>query len=146
MLRLQRRGGWIVVELGLRTAIGLEFVYAGWSKVGDPLGFADSVASFAILPNAIVSIFALALPIFEIIAGLLILGGRPRRIGAAAVFVLSLIFVIALAQALARGLDVNCGCFGPGASTTNPWIDLVRNLFTVAGCAIIYVLQARAKA
>jgi putative oxidoreductase len=121
-----------------RLGIGGAFIYAGWIKTTDPVGFADSVASFAILPNALISPFALALPIYEIAAGAVLIAGRPRRVGALALLFLTTIFCVALVAALARGLTVNCGCFGPSASTTNPWIDLARDGLVIAGCALLY--------
>lgn len=130
-----------VVEWILRLTIGAAFIYAGWLKAQDPLGFADSVASFAILPSRLVSPFALAMPMFEIGAGFLLIIGWPRRIGALALLMLTGIFCIALVAAIARGLQVNCGCFGPSASNTNPWIDLIRDLLTVAACGVLYRSQ-----
>lgn len=63
------------LELAVRLAMGGAFVYAGAIKVGDPQQFADNVASFQLLPNAIVNPFALALPVFEILTGLLLIAG-----------------------------------------------------------------------
>jgi putative oxidoreductase len=127
-----------IAELILRLLIGGAFIYAGWVKAQDPVGFADSVASFAILPRSLIAPFALALPIFEIGAGMLVLTGSPARIGALALMSLTGVFCIGLIQAIARGLDVNCGCFGPSASTANPWFDLGRDLLIIAGCAWLY--------
>ena len=127
-----------VVEWGLRLAIGGAFIYAGWLKAQDPVGFADSVASFAILPNWLISPFALALPMFEIVAGSLLVIGWPRRAGALALMLLTGVFCVALGLAIARGLDVNCGCFGPSTSTTNPWVDLARDLLIIAACLLLY--------
>ena len=127
-----------VAEWGLRLGIGGAFIYAGWLKAQDPVGFADSVASFAMLPSWLVSVFALALPMFEIVAGISLVIGWPRRIGALALMSLTGVFCIALIMAIARGLDVNCGCFGPSAAITNPWVDLARDLLIVSGCVYLY--------
>jgi len=127
-----------VAEWGLRLGIGGAFIYAGWLKAQDPVSFADSVASFAILPSWLISSFALALPMFEIVAGVLLVIDWPKRIGALALMSLTAVFCIARVLAIARGLDVNCGCFGPSSSTTNPWVDLVRNLVIVLGCVCLY--------
>jgi putative oxidoreductase len=127
-----------VWEWALRAVIGIAFIYAGWLKVQDPAGFADSVAAFAILPKWSISGFALALPIFEIIAGTLLIIGRPRRIGALALTLLSSVFCIALIWAIARGLKVNCGCFGPSVSAVDPRLDLGRDLAILLGCCFLY--------
>jgi uncharacterized membrane protein YphA (DoxX/SURF4 family) len=127
-----------VAEWILRLVIGGAFIYAGWLKAQDPLGFADSVHTFEILPRWIISYFALAMPMFEILAGTLLVIGWPRRIGALALISLTGVFCLALVYAIARGLEVNCGCFGPSQSTTNPWIDLGRDLLIIAAGAFLY--------
>ncbi|MGH7814331.1 MAG: DoxX family protein [Candidatus Binataceae bacterium] len=130
-------------ELALRVGIGALFIYAGAEKLRDPQSFADSVNSFQMLPAALIAPFALALPIFEIGAGILIAIGWPRRIGAIALLVLSVMFCIALGQALVRGLDVNCGCFGPGYSR-NPAIELTGDIVLSAACAFLYITNLNA--
>jgi uncharacterized membrane protein YphA (DoxX/SURF4 family) len=100
-----------VWEWTLRVVIGTAFIFAGWLKVQDPAGFADGVGSFAILLKWSIAAFVLALPIFEILAGTLLIIGRPRRIGALALALLTSTFCIAPIWAIARGLKVNCGCF-----------------------------------
>ena len=127
-----------LVELGLRLVIGSAFIYAGWLKAQDPVGFADSVASFAILPSPLISAFALAMPMFEILAGVLLILGKPARIGALGLMVLTSVFCVALVAAIVRGLRVNCGCFGPSVSTSDPWADLGRDLGILLACVFLY--------
>ncbi len=121
-----------------RLVLGSAFIYAGWIKSLDPVGFADSVNSFAILPSVLISPFVLALPIYEIAGGTLIIIGFPRRLGAFALLLLTGVFSIALVAAMLRGLNVNCGCFGPSTTTTTPWIDLGRDLLIILGCTAAY--------
>jgi len=133
-----RSSFWRGALLLTRLVLGAAFIYAGWIKALDPVGFADSVNSFAILPSILISPFALAMPIFEIFSGILILTGIPARLGAFALLCLTGVFSIALVSAILRGLSVNCGCFGPSASTTNPWVDLGRDILIIVGCAAVY--------
>lgn len=53
------------------------FIFAALDKLRDPLQFADSVAAFGILPIVLVSPFALGLPPFEVLCGLLMLIPEP---------------------------------------------------------------------
>jgi putative oxidoreductase len=126
------------LQLILQIGIGGAFVYAGWVKATDPVAFADSVASFAVLPHPLVGLFALWLPIFEIAAGLTVMIGWPKRIGALALLLLTAVFCVALLSAIARGLNINCGCFGASSSNTSPWLDFARDLLILAGCAFLY--------
>ena len=59
--------------LGVSLGLAAVFIYAGFEKIHDPLDFADSIAGFGILPVAFINPFALALPLFEIACGLLLL-------------------------------------------------------------------------
>lgn len=109
--------------------LGGVFVYAGVLKLADPLAFADSVASFQLLPAVLVSPVALVLPVGEILLGLALSAGVRRRVCAAVIGVLCAVFALALTQAWARGLQVDCGCFGAGAPSVAKTVGaLVRDL------------------
>jgi putative oxidoreductase len=138
MVSGDRRQAYVVLAVSLAMA-GV-FVYAAIDKIRDPLQFADSVAAFGILPAAFISLLAIALPLFEIACGLLLLGPRTRRIGALAITLLSAIFFTALASALLRGLTLDCGCFGTGApSRPRMWLELVLDMALFAGALFIYM-------
>jgi hypothetical protein len=49
------------------------------------------------------------------------------------------IFCAAIASALARGLVIDCGCFGASIpSRERMWLDLGRDLLLVAAAATVY--------
>ena len=122
---------WLV--LAIRIALGAAFVYAGAIKIQDPSEFAITVASFQILPNLLISLLALALPPFEIICGVLLIVGIWRRPAALGITLFLTIFLIAIAAALARGLTIDCGCFGTGTpSRAKMWLDLAATSFCCA--------------
>jgi Methylamine utilisation protein MauE len=89
---------------------------AGIAKLLDLVGFFAVVASFAVLPEAIIPAAALALALLELaLAGWLVFGTThtSRKMAAACVVALHVIYFIWLAIAYARGLHIpNCGCFG----------------------------------
>jgi len=130
-------------EWALRLVIGGVFIYAGWAKRNEGIEFADSVASFRILPGALIVPFMLSIVPFEIGAGAMVLTGWQKRIGALGLLIMASAYCIALALALARGITVNCGCFGTSAVGTNPWLDLGRDLLLAAGCAVLYRITTR---
>ena len=132
--------------LAIRIALGAAFVYAGAVKVTDPMQFADNIASFEILPNAIVSIFALSLPIFEIIAGFLLVVGFWRYPASLGILILCAVFVVAVAAALARGLTIDCGCFGPSEpSRAKMWLDLGRDIVLLLAASLVYLQPSRSE-
>ncbi len=122
-----------------RIAVGVVFVAAGAAKLGDPASFADSIASFRLLPGVLVSALALGLPPFEILSGLLLAIGWRRSAAALSVLIATGLFAAALVSALARGLIIDCGCFGSGApSAGRMWLDLLRDLALFAITAAVY--------
>lgn len=128
----------------LRVILGAIFTYAGITKIQEPLNFADSIASFQMLPSQFINIFALALPPFEIIVGLMLITGWKVRLATFATLALSVIFAIALGQALVRGLEVDCGCFGSGEpSVLKTWASLGRDILLIAASLLLYGVYSR---
>jgi putative oxidoreductase len=116
------------------------FTYAGSDKIRDPLQFVDSVAAFGMLPNALLTPFALGLPVFEILCGLMVLAPPTRRIGALALTLIIAMFVVALVSALARGLTLDCGCFGAGApSRPRMWFEAALDVGLFAVALLVYL-------
>jgi putative oxidoreductase len=134
------------LEWMLRLAIGGVFIYAGWAKRNEGIEFADSVASFRILPSVVIVPFMLSIVPFEIGAGAMVLTGWQKRVGVLGLLLMASLYSIALALALARGITVNCGCFGTSAVGANPWVDLGRDLLLAAGCAVLYRIATRSVA
>jgi putative oxidoreductase len=138
---------WKYAALAISLVVGAAYIYAGVSKLGDPLQFADSIAAFAILPTIFVNLLALGLPTFEVASGLLILVPRTRRVAALALALTSLVFFSVLVSALARGLTLDCGCFGVGApSRSRMWLESGLNVAFLAGAIIVYLRSMPAPA
>ena len=115
-------------------------IYAAVDKLRDPLQFADSVAAFAILPAVVITPFALSLPPFEILCGVLMLTPFTRRVAALALMLATAMFFTALASALLRGLTLDCGCFGAGApSRPRMWLEAGLDLLLFGGAMFVYL-------
>ena len=126
--------------LVLRVVLGGVFVYAGTLKLFHPLAFADSIATFQLLPPQLINVVALALPPFEVIVGAMLLFGIFQRQAALALLILTVAFMIFLLQAIARGLEVDCGCFGTGKpSAGSAWVALGRDVLLAVGCWWVYL-------
>jgi uncharacterized membrane protein YphA (DoxX/SURF4 family) len=95
-----------------RLALAGVFIYAGWPKLVDPDGTARSIRAYRLLPEFAVQPLAYALPVFELaLALLLILGLGTRAVALITAAVLAM-FAVAVGTAWARGLNIDCGCFG----------------------------------
>ena len=124
------------IPIGLSILLGAVFLYAGALKVHDPWKFADAIYAFKILPKSVITLLALTLPMLEILTGLLLITGWKRRLGALCVLLMTTVFAAAIISALARGLIINCSCFGEIGVPTRVklWTALGRDviLFIVA--------------
>jgi uncharacterized membrane protein YphA (DoxX/SURF4 family) len=104
--------------VGTLARLGLAAVWlvSGTLKAVDPDQTYVAVRAYDVLPTGGVEVVAAVLPFLEIALGLLLLAG----VGTRAVTVLSaallLVFVVGVAQAWARGLSIDCGCFGGGGA------------------------------
>lgn len=100
-----------------RVGVGCVFLYAGAAKLCDVNAFVDLVVRYEVLPAALTGVCAFGIMIAELAFGVLLILGKWVRFSAGAVSIMLVMFIGALAQAVIRGLDISCGCFG-GASTT----------------------------
>jgi hypothetical protein len=101
-----------------RLLLGGLFVYAGVVKALDPTGFAGEIANYQILPYRLNFLVATTLPFVELLAGLLLVINCKVRSATLVIGGLNLVFMLALSSLLVRGLDIDCGCFRPGAHTS----------------------------
>ncbi|MGW3229590.1 MauE/DoxX family redox-associated membrane protein [Kitasatospora sp. NPDC001095] len=99
-----------VVRLGLAVVWG----WAGLAKVTDPAEAAQAVRAYEILPEGLVKPIGYGLPFLELALAVLLLAGLGVRLVAGISAVLLLVFIAGIASAWARGISIDCGCFGGG--------------------------------
>ncbi|KGA15722.1 DoxX family protein [freshwater metagenome] len=102
------------IGLLARLGLGGVLLYAGYLKVFTPEKSMMAVRAYELLPIWMANIFGLVLPWLEVGAGVLLIIGVGIRYAAIFGSVLMIAFIIAIAQAWARGLSIDCGCFGDG--------------------------------
>lgn len=102
--------------IGLLARLGLATVWlvSGSIKIADPGQTFLAVRAYDLLPEAGVHPVALALPLLELALGLFLLVGLGTRVAAAVSATVLLLLIAAIAQSWARGLTIDCGCFGGG--------------------------------
>ncbi|MFA6961376.1 MAG: MauE/DoxX family redox-associated membrane protein [Opitutaceae bacterium] len=115
--------------------------FAGALKLRDPAAFATDIENFQLLPAGPSALFAVYLPWLELLvaAGLLL----PRWRSSAALLATALfaVFTVAVAAAMARGLDITCGCFGHAAATPLRWALLRDLVLLVAALSLLFLLK-----
>ena len=96
-----------------------------------------AVRAYELLPIAIANVIGIVLPFLEIGMGLLLILGAGTRIVGLAGAVLMFIFVIGISQAWARGLSIDCGCFGGGGQVAPGTANYLPELLRDAGLAAL---------
>jgi uncharacterized membrane protein YphA (DoxX/SURF4 family) len=102
------------ITLLARLILGGVLLVAGALKVGNLQKSAMAVRAYELLPTAIANFLGFVLPWLEIGLGLLLILGVAVSISGLFGAIIMFAFIIAIAQAWARGLSIDCGCFGGG--------------------------------
>ena len=106
-----------------------------------PGGHGAQRRAFRLLPEAVATAFGYALPAVELALAGLLLVGLATRVAAAGAAVLLVMFMLGIAAAWARGLSIDCGCFGAtGATVTDPVRGYVLDLLRDAGLLLLLAL------
>lgn len=102
--------------LGTLVRLGLAVVWfvAGASKVNDLAASGRAVNAYRLMPFDVAQVIGAALPFVEIALGVLLLLGLATRLAAGASAALLVLFIAGISSAWARGLSIDCGCFGGG--------------------------------
>lgn len=109
-----------------RLVTGGVWIVAGVVKLPDPAASVRAVRAYQLLPESIVPTVGHLLPVVEIVVGAALVVGLLTRGAAALSLLLFIGFVVGIASVWARGLSIECGCFGgggyaKGADSAYPW-------------------------
>ncbi|WP_435586782.1 MauE/DoxX family redox-associated membrane protein [Micromonospora aurantiaca (nom. illeg.)] len=144
-----RVGRWPALRpwLGVAARLGLAAVWliAGGTKVGDLAASGRAVNAYQVMPYDVATVIGAALPFVELALGVLLLAGLATRISAGVSAALLVVFIAGIASAWARGLAIDCGCFGSGgqlaAGQTPSYLpEILRDLgfLVLAGFLLIW--------
>ena len=100
--------------LAARLLVGGVWLVAGALKLPDPAGSVRAVRAYQLLPEVVVGPVGYALPVVEVLVGLCLVAGLLVRVNAMLSAVLFVAFIVGIASAWTRGLQIDCGCFGGG--------------------------------
>lgn len=109
-----------------RLVLGVVWVWAGLLKIGSPEASVSAVRAYQLLPASVAELVGRVLPVFEIVLGACLLVGLLTRLSGLLSALLQLAFVVGIASVWARGIAIDCGCFGgggydPHAFEKYPW-------------------------
>lgn len=126
-----------------RLILGAVLLVAGALKVPNLPKSAMAVRAYEMLPIPIANFLGYTLPWIEIGLGLLLIVGVTVKISGALGGLTMLAFIIAIAQAWARGLSIDCGCFGGGGAIdpedTKYLSEIIRDIGLMALGIFLYL-------
>jgi uncharacterized membrane protein YphA (DoxX/SURF4 family) len=119
-----------------RLVTGAVWVAAGAVKLPDPSSSVQAVRAYQLLPSSVVPTVGQLLPMVEIVVGVTLVVGILTRGSAVVSCLLFVAFVIGIASVWARGITIDCGCFGgggfdPDAASKYPW-EIARDIGLLA--------------
>ena len=128
-----------LIMLLVRWVVGGVFVFAGALKIFDPASFAVDAGNYRLLPHEWINLVAIVLPWIEFVAGIMLIIGVWIRASALTITVMMVVFLAAIGQALARGLDIRCGCFGTVEAGKVGVVELARDgVLLLMACWLVW--------
>jgi len=100
-----------------RIFLGFLFIYASLEKILQPEEFAKQVGYYKALPFGLENLLAILLPWTELIVGICLLAGLLVDGATLLSIIMNLVFILAISQAMIRGIDITCGCFKVSADS-----------------------------
>ncbi len=128
-----------------RIFLGLIFVTAAIQKIMITWDFGRAILAYEILPGYLISPMGIVMPWVELAAGLFLLLNRMVRPSAILIALMNVMFILAIASVMIRGMDIQCGCafeIGPMATIVGTQADgwaLVRDFIFLGMAAYIYL-------
>ncbi|MFJ8109922.1 MauE/DoxX family redox-associated membrane protein [Streptomyces sp. NPDC096132] len=116
--------------------------YAGLVKARDLTESGRTVALYRLVPDGAAQLIGGALPFIELALAALLIAGLATRAVAAATAVLMVTYIAAIASVWARGLSIDCGCFGGAGTVTSGAqrgyaVDIARDLVFLGAAALL---------
>jgi uncharacterized membrane protein YphA (DoxX/SURF4 family) len=131
-----RQQEWIT--LVVRLVLALILGTAGYAKFSEAEGLQKvAVSSYRILPQSMVAPVAFGLPVLEMALAALILLGFATRAMAICVGLLFVVFIAGIISVWARGLSIDCGCFGGGGLVAKGQTHYLREIFRDLGFFVL---------
>lgn len=138
-----------ILNLVSRIVVGLVFIFSGFVKAVDPLGYAYKIHDyFQAFDLGFLNILSLPLAILfctvEFIAGFSVLTGIRQRTGIWGVMILMVIFTpLTFVLALTNPVS-DCGCFGDAIHLTN-WQTFGKNIIFISFSIVLFIGRKQVK-
>jgi uncharacterized membrane protein YphA (DoxX/SURF4 family) len=138
--RLAVAGPW--AALLARLLLAGVFATAGALKLPDPDASVRAVRAYELLPEAGAKLVGRGLPVLEVALAAVLVVGLALRLAAVLSALLLAVFIAGIVSVAARGISIDCGCFGGGGEVadgaTQYTAELIRDgLLLVLALALV---------
>jgi uncharacterized membrane protein YphA (DoxX/SURF4 family) len=138
---MKKYQGWIA--LGARLILGGVLFAAGLLKYQHLDKSQMAVRAYELLPISLANFIGVVLPFVEIAVGILLILGAAIRISSMVGGILMLMFITGISQAWARGLSIDCGCFGGGGQVAPGTASYLPEILRDAALALLAIYLFR---
>ena len=125
-----------------RIVVGAIFLWASFDKIIDPVKFARDISNYHIVPLGLENTIALILPWLEFFIGTGLILGVMVDGSIIISSVLLITFNIMIAQAMARGFNIDCGC-GLKEGQLVGFEKLIENFIFIIFSYFVYVRKEK---
>jgi uncharacterized membrane protein YphA (DoxX/SURF4 family) len=120
------------------------FIYASLDKIAHPEEFAKQIGYYKALPFGLENVLAIVLPWTELIVGICLIAGLLVDGATLLSIIMMLVFILAISQAMLRGIDITCGCFKVSADSDKLGLDtIIRDIVFLVMSFIVLNRQER---
>ncbi len=125
------------LALAARLVLAAVLAWSGVAKAADPTTTTVAVRAYSLFPDSWVSPVATVLPFVEIALALLLVLGLAIRLSGVLSAVLLAGFIIGVISAAARGLTIDCGCFGGGGQVADGQTQYLSEILRDLGLIVL---------
>jgi len=126
-----------LVVVALRLVVAAVFLSAALPKIADPASFATDIDNYRMVPDALIGPISVGLPLLEALVGIALVTGVHARGAALVASAMLVAFALGMVQAIVRGIDLDCGCFGHVVETRVSWLTVTRNAVLTLACGLV---------
>ncbi|MFN2266662.1 MAG: MauE/DoxX family redox-associated membrane protein [Desulfonatronovibrio sp.] len=125
------------LALILRFYVGGLFIFASMYKINYGAEFAETIATYQIVPYWSVNMLAITLPWLELICGIMLVAGFRAKSATVMISFMLVIFTMGVLVNLFRDSPISCGCFSSSDDAIS-WLTVIRDLTWLAFCVQIF--------
>jgi len=111
-------------DVFITWTLGLTFLITGFPHWSNPYFFLGSIYAYKLVEPGVGQMIAMTMPAIQLVLALCFLTRVFLDASHLATLFLLVCFAAVQTSAVVRGLDISCGCFGPGHDSQIGWFSL----------------------